>query len=70
MLKYLLYQVKRPSLVFSTLDLTSSFWQIELKEYCSKYCGFMFDNQVYEFLVMPFGLKTAVAGMMRCINHF
>jgi len=65
--EHLLYRVDR-SLYFSTLDLTSSFWQIPLDKNSTKYCGFLFDNQVYEFLVMPFGLKTAVAGMSRCIN--
>lgn len=63
----LLYQYST-KVYFSTLDLTSSFWQIGLTEESTKYCGFLFDNQVYEFLVMPFGLKTAVAGMSRCIN--
>lgn len=65
--EHLLYQYNK-SMFFSTLDLTSSFWQVELSEDSTKYCGFLFDNKVYEFLVMPFGLKTAVAGMSRCIN--
>jgi len=63
----LLYQVDK-HLYFSTLDLTSSFWQIPLEPNSTKYCGFRFENQMYEFLVMPFGLKTAVAGISRCIN--
>lgn len=65
--EHLLYQYNQ-TLYFSTLDLTSSFWQIPLSKESTKFCGFLFDNQVYEFLVMPFGLKTAVAGMSRCIN--
>lgn len=65
--EHLLLQVNK-KLYFSTIDLTSSFWQIGLSTESTKYCGFVFENEVFEYLVMPFGLKTAVAGMSRCIN--
>ena len=39
----------------SSLDLTASYWQIELTEESKKYTAFMVDGRVYEYNVCPFG---------------
>ena len=56
-----LFGVKR----MSTIDLTSSFWQIALEENSKKYTAFMFEGKVYEFNVVPFGLKISTAALIR-----
>ncbi|XP_036140842.1 uncharacterized protein LOC118644959 [Monomorium pharaonis] len=53
---------------FSTLDIAKAFWQIPLDDESKKYVGFMFDNQLYVFRRMPFGLKTAGASFTRAIR--
>ncbi|KAL7298857.1 hypothetical protein TKK_0007967 [Trichogramma kaykai] len=52
----------------SSLDLTSSFYQVALAEDSKKYCAFMFDGKVYEFNVVPFGLKVASAAFIRGLD--
>lgn len=52
----------------STIDLTASFWQIPINRRHRKYTGFMIAGRVYNFKVVPFGLKTAVAALTRCLD--
>lgn len=54
--------------IFSSLDISSAFWQIPLTESSKKYTGFLFDGQTYVFNRLPFGLKTAGAVFTRAIN--
>ncbi|KYB24698.1 hypothetical protein TcasGA2_TC031841 [Tribolium castaneum] len=45
---------------YSTLDLTSGYWQVAVKEECKEYTAFMAQGQgQYQFNVMPFGLCCA-----------
>ncbi|CAB0036930.1 unnamed protein product [Trichogramma brassicae] len=55
--------------VMSSLDLTSSFYQIPLTEDSKKYCAFLHEEKVYEFNVVPFGLKVSSAGLIRGLEH-
>lgn len=53
----------------STLDLTSSYWQIPIREQDRKYTGFSYGNYIYQFRVLPFGLSTSVASFIRGLNR-
>ena len=39
----------------SCLDLTMSFWQVPLKEWCRKFTAFKLFGRVLQFKVVPFG---------------
>ena len=45
--------------VFSKIDCTSSFWQIELDQESSKLCTFNTPFGRYRYLRLPFGIKCA-----------
>lgn len=51
------------------LDLKSGFWQIPLDKESRKYTAFLYDNKCYQFKVVPFGLVTSLAAMVRCLEH-
>lgn len=52
----------------SSVDLTSSYWPIPIREKDTKYTGFLYGNQTYQFRVLPFGLSTSVASFIRGLN--
>ena len=51
------------------MDLTSSFWQVSLDEDSRKYTAFIVDNKVMEFNVVPFGLSTSSAALIRALDY-
>ena len=62
---------------FSTTDLTKGYWKVKLTPESRKYTAFLYNNQMYEFTRIPFGLKTTGAGFVRAlpralqqISHF
>lgn len=55
--------------IISALDLTSSFWQIPLHPDSKKYTAFQHRGNTYEFNVVPFGLKTSTAALVRGLEQ-
>lgn len=51
--------------IFSSLDLRSSFWQIELAPECRKYTAFTAFGRCFQFRRLPFGLNVSSAAFIR-----
>ena len=54
---------------FSSIDLSSSFWQIELAEECRDFTAFIHRGRQYRFRRTPFGISSSSAALIRAISE-
>lgn len=57
------------NILFSTLDIKSAFWQIELAENSKDYTAFSTPTGHYRFRRLPYGLSNSPLTYVRLMNH-
>ena len=54
---------------FSIIDLSSSFWQVELSEECRNFTAFLHNGKQYRFNKTPFGHNSSNAALLRALDN-
>lgn len=49
----------------SSVDLTSSFWQVQLTPRSRKFTGFIYRRRTYQHTIYPFGTAVCTAALKR-----
>ncbi|BHF74590.1 hypothetical protein SprV_0501767600 [Sparganum proliferum] len=57
------------NIMFSTLDLASDYWQVEVRPSDGEKTAFAVPSGLYEFETMPFGLANAPSTFQRLMNQ-
>ena len=57
------------SIIFTTLDLISGYWQFAMDENSKKYTAFISQRGIYNFLRLTFGLSNAGASFQRQMSE-
>jgi hypothetical protein len=52
----------------TSVDLSSAFLQIPLKEGSRKYTAFLFESQGYQFTRTPYGFKNSISAFVRALQ--
>uniref|UniRef100_A0A1Y1MEL5 RNA-directed DNA polymerase n=1 Tax=Photinus pyralis TaxID=7054 RepID=A0A1Y1MEL5_PHOPY len=55
--------------LYTKLDLKNSFWLIPLEAGSRKFTGFSVDGSTYQFKVVPFGLASSCAALVRAMQE-
>jgi hypothetical protein len=55
--------------MLSVLDLKSGYWQASLHPYTRKYSAFRICRGLYQFRVLPFGLKNSPMTFVQLVNE-
>ena len=63
-----LFSTLKEAKYFTKIDLSKGFWQIPIKKELRHLTAFTTPSGQYQFTVMPFGLKTAVASFSRMMR--
>lgn len=53
----------------TSLDLRSSYWQVQLTEESRKYTAFIFAGRSYHFKVLPFGLSVSAGVFITALDY-
>lgn len=59
----------RGAKVFSVLDLKAGYWQVPLNQNARKYTAFRTRRGLYQFRVLPFGLKNSPMTFVRLMDE-
>jgi hypothetical protein len=52
----------------TSLDLSSAFLQIPLKETSKQWTAFQFQGKVYQFKTVPYGFKNSLSAFIRALE--
>lgn len=64
-----LFQECANAKIMTSLDLTQSFYQIELHPQSRKYCAFTFEGRIYQFTRVPFGCAISSSALVRALDY-
>ena len=65
----ILFQKCKGTKIMSSQDMTSSYWQVPLHSNSNQYTAFQYRGRSFEFNVVPFGLKTSTAALIRGLDQ-